>query len=154
MIDRIVVSDDGEGWPYIRSATFCAICRGDKPVGKIVCDTCRTTRTFLSMTQQLTATEQSLEWNATRRPDQAAPKRATDPPLAPCRNCEGTDLVFVRFETPGMPITRGGSLRHNVDHYVRCNTCRMQTTPCTSKKLAAKMWADGGWGNFIPKDNQ
>jgi len=48
-------------------------------------------------------------------------------------NCSGTDLTFVRSETSGTPITSGGSLRHNVDHYVRCNICRTQTSPHVEK---------------------
>src|SRR5271156_1126009 len=118
MIDRIVVTDLGEGWPYVRQATFCPVCQSEKPLGKIVCEMCRTSRTFLSMTAQLSSAEQSMRWNAERNTDTAVPGRATDPSLAPCRNCGGTELVFMRFETPGRIV--GGRVTANVDHYVRC----------------------------------
>lgn len=41
MSSTIEVSDDGEGWPFVRAAKLCPICQSSKAVGKIVCDTCR-----------------------------------------------------------------------------------------------------------------
>jgi hypothetical protein len=106
-------------------------------------------KTFLEMTRTLTATEQSLQWNAETNPDRAVPKGKTDPLLTPCPNCKGEDVTFMRFEHPGSPKFRGGPLRHNVDYYVQCTSCKMQTLPRKSKKLAAETWATGGKGNFI-----
>ena len=146
MIERIDVS-----WPYVRSVVWCPICRSDKSLGKITCEMCRTTRTLPSMTHLLDCSERSLQWNAERNPDRPAPKRATDPALAPCPNCGGTDLTFVRFETPGKIV--GNRITANLNHYVRCNNCLMQTIPRPSKKLAAKMWASDRDWVFIPEVN-
>ena len=148
MIENIVVTDHGEGWTYVRQATLCPVCQGEKPLGKIVCEMCRKTRTFSSMVPALEGAEHSMRWSAERKANRAVPKRLTDPILAPCRNCGGTDLVFVRSETPGKRIDN--RVTANVYHYVHCNACRMRTLARPSKKLAAIMWAAGKVGVFIP----
>lgn len=147
MSDKLLIDDDGEGWPFVRAAKFCPICQASKVARKIVCNTCRTTRTFLSMTRSLTSAEQGMRWNAERKPDAQLPPRAGDPTLAPCE-CGSADLVFMNCETPGKIV--GNRIMPKTRYYARCQSCNRQTIPRTSKKLAAQMWVAGGKGVFIP----
>lgn len=130
--------DDGEGWPFIRAVAVRSICQGAKPVGKIVCDNCRETKTFLSMTAALERSEMSQRWNAERQPDRPAEKRGSDPKLEPCSKCHSCAVGFVRFEAPGAIVA--GRITPKINYYVRCETCGDFTIPRNSKKLAAAMW--------------
>ena len=56
--------DDMGDWPFIRRSTVCVICQDNKALGKLTCDDCRITKTFLSMIAMLTACEQAMRWNA------------------------------------------------------------------------------------------
>ena len=133
-----LVESENDSWPFIRLRTVCAVCQGEKPAGKIVCDECRRTRTFLSMTAELKRAEMSMRWNASRLPDTPASRRQTDPKLGPCPKCHARDAVFMRFEAPGKIV--GWAITPRVLYYVLCNGCGYQTIPVNSKRAAASLW--------------
>jgi predicted nucleic-acid-binding Zn-ribbon protein len=139
-----LLENENDSWHFVRQCEVCAICQGKKPVGKIVCDNCRLTKTFLSMTALLEHDEMSLRWNASRQPDRPATQRRTDPSLAPCPHCRAKNAVFMRFEAPGKIV--GHVITPNVLYYVRCNSCGNFTVPVNSKRLAARLWvASSHW---------
>lgn len=133
-----VIEAENDSWPLIRRCKVCIICRGEKHVGKIVCDECRRTRTFLSMTAQLDRAEISMRWNASRLPDKPAQQRRTDPSLSPCPQCRARNAVFVRFEAPGKLV--GHAITPRVLYYVRCNGCGYGTIPVNGKRAATNLW--------------
>jgi hypothetical protein len=135
----VLPEDENDSWRFVRECEFCVICEGRKPIGKIVCDECRETKTFLSMTELLGRAEMSLRWNASRLPDRPAKQRRTDPNLAPCPQCQAENAVFMRFEAPGKIV--GRVITPRVLYYVRCNACGDITIPVGSKRAAARLWA-------------
>lgn len=135
-------------WPNVREVRKCPLCEHQKRLGQLVCDHCRTTRTFLSMIDELTRVERSLRWNAERQTDRLALRRASDPPLTSCGNCGSTEIAYVRFEVPGKIVN--GYIRPKIDYYAQCRECGMQTIPRPSKKLAAAVWNRRGDGVFTP----
>ena len=139
-------NNTGEEWLYVRRVRKCPLCEKQKRLGQLVCDDCRTTRTLLSMIDELMRVERSLRWNAERQADRVALRRASDPPLTSCGNCGSTEIAYVRFEVPGKIVN--GHIKPDVDYYAQCGDCGMQTLPRPSKKLAAAMWNRGGEGVF------
>jgi hypothetical protein len=132
------MANDYEDWPFLRRCAVCVVCQGEKAVGKIVCDNCRETKTFLSMVPHLERAEVSMRWNAERQPDRPAPKQSRDPKLGPCPKCRGAAVQFMRLESPGAIVA--GRITPRVNYYVLCGTCGNFTVPRSSKKLAAAMW--------------
>ena len=128
---------ENDTWRFIRRSRVCVLCQGEKPAGKIVCDECRRTRTFLSITAELDRAEVSLRWNASRLPDRPAHKRRTDPAIGPCRNCGAEDAEYIRFEAPGKIV--GQVITPKVLYYVSCG-CGYKTIPVNSKRRAAGLW--------------
>jgi hypothetical protein len=134
---------ENDSWTFARRSETCVTCQGKKPVGKIVCDNCRLTKTLLSMVPLLERFEMSMRWNASRNPDRPEQPRRTDPSLAPCPRCRTQNAVFVRFEAPGKIIRR--VITPRVLYYVRCNSCGNFTIPVKSKQKAARLWVGPHW---------
>jgi hypothetical protein len=138
-----------EAHPFVRTSTICPVCEREKAAGSLWCLTCQTTRRFSEIVQLLDGVERSLRWDHDRKPDRRFPPRATDPELGACPICSGVDLWFMRFEAAGR--VAGDRVTPIVSCYVQCRSCRAQTLPRSSKRLAANAWDRGGREIFVGK---
>jgi hypothetical protein len=131
----------------MRKSRRCPTCPGEKPVGSLCCATCRETKLFGEIVDNLDPREISARWRVERNPNRPAVVRRADPTLTPCPKCGDFKPLFMRSEHAGWNI--GHKTIPIIDSYVQCRACGWRSMSRPSKKLSALAWKQGKRGVFV-----